>query len=1450
MILLAVAVFVTAAVFWLVLYIFVTVPPSSVGRYSAWIAAAFSTLIFFLTASLLKINLLLGSQKDLLGDEAGRKRAEDELQKNLSLLTSTFEATADGILVVDRNDKIVTYNGHFVNMIQAPDDVIGLMENAKLISFVLDQLVDPESFVENTRQLTLHPENQSYDILEFKDGRIFERYSHPQIMDDEVVGRVVSFRDITERKRAEIASRVISEIIQGVAVTSNLENLLALVQRSIGQAIYAENFYVALYDKQSEFFNIPFFTDKFDVAAPPYKLGKGLTSYVFRTGRPILLTQQDVNRLREQGEIEMVGTPSAIWLGIPLRTPTEVIGVLVVQHYEDESAFTARDLDLLSSAADQIAMAIQRKRAEEELGRSEEKYRTILETIEEGYYELDLAGNFTFVNDAMASLLRYGKDELIGLNYRHYVDAETAEKLFLAYNKVFTTSQAVSNLEFEIIRKDDTKMPSETSIALVRDTAETPIGFRGVVRDVTENRRVEDELRTSEARFHSAFEFAPIGIGLIAPSGHWRQVNQSLCGIIGYTKEELLKTSFQHILHPDDADESQRYLRQLFDGESETFQIENRYIHKLGHEVQALTSISLARDTQNNPLYFISQIQNISERKRVESEIKANDLRLSEAQRIAHLGSWEWDIVENSVAWSDETYRIFGYEPGGVDVSFDFFYNAVHPGDQARVTTVLAETIEQKKALNMEHRIILPDQSQRCLQGRAEIIFDPLTGKAAKLIGTVQDITERKAVEAALSDSEVRYRQLFDSNPHPVFAFDTKTLKFLAVNDETTRRYGYSREELLTMTVKDIRPPEDIPRLLQLVGQSANGQMMHSARHQKKDGTIIDVEVSSHPVTFDGRSALLTLVTDITERKRIDAALRASEYKMRTLFTSMNEGLTQVNNDEVMEFVNDRLCEITGYAREEMLGKKTLDLLFDEEGREIVNKANMERQKGISGQYEARIRKKSGEMIWGLVSGAPIVNDVGELTGTLGMFMDISERKRVEEQLLHDAFHDGLTGLANRALFMDHLRMTIERCKSRHSNHYAVLFLDFDRFKVINDSLGHAEGDELLKQIARRLGCLTRTGDLLARLGGDEFVILLSEMLEVSDATNVAERIQQDLTQPFDLGGNEVFISASIGIALSTDGHKRAEDMLRDADIAMYRAKAKGKARYQVFNRTIRDQATTRLQFETEMRQAIERNEFEMHYQPIINLETRTPSGFEALVRWQHPVRGMISPDDFIPAAEESGLILPLGRWIITESCRQMREWHVDNPSATHLAVNVNLSCKQFLQSDLTEQVEESLRFTGLAARFLKLEITESYLIDNSEKAVKTMNRLRELGVEISLDDFGTGYSSLSYLHRLPVNSLKIDRSFISRMTDSEENYEIVRTIIKLAQNLKMQVVAEGIETADQLAHLNRLHCGFGQGYFFSKPLDSNRATAFIEEILENPLGVPEQHVINLELDM
>ncbi|MEH1944353.1 MAG: EAL domain-containing protein [Nostoc sp.] len=449
------------------------------------------------------------------------------------------------------------------------------------------------------------------------------------------------------------------------------------------------------------------------------------------------------------------------------------------------------------------------------------------------------------------------------------------------------------------------------------------------------------------------------------------------------------------------------------------------------------------------------------------------------------------------------------------------------------------------------------------------------------------------------------------------------------------------------------------------------------------------------------------------------------------------------------------------------------------------------------------------------------------------LLTEITERKRAESQLLHLAFHDELTGLPNRAAFMKRLRHALNYSK-RHLNYLlAVLFIDLDRFKLINDSLGHLSGDQLLLATASRLELCVRSIDTAARLGGDEFTILLEGIQDVSDAIRVAERIEQEMALPFELDGQEVFITASIGIALSsTVDYENPEDLLRDADRAMYQAKVLGRAHYELFNSDMYANTLTRLKLETDLRRAIERLEFQVYYQPIVSLTSGSILGFEALLRWQHPERGLLNPADFIPLAEETGLIFSIGNWALHEACRQMQAWRVCHRSNLPKKISVNLSLKQFYQPGLIEQIGQILHSTGLDAGTLMLEITESVIVENGDKAATLLLQLQQMGIELSIDDFGTGYSSLSRLYNFPISVLKIDRSFISSIGASSRNLEIIEIIVTLAHKLGVDVLAEGVETKEQLALLRNLSCEYGQGHFFSVPLNSSAAETLI---MENP---------------
>jgi diguanylate cyclase (GGDEF)-like protein len=427
---------------------------------------------------------------------------------------------------------------------------------------------------------------------------------------------------------------------------------------------------------------------------------------------------------------------------------------------------------------------------------------------------------------------------------------------------------------------------------------------------------------------------------------------------------------------------------------------------------------------------------------------------------------------------------------------------------------------------------------------------------------------------------------------------------------------------------------------------------------------------------------------------------------------------------------------------------------------------------------------------------------------------------------------DPLTGLPNRLLFMDRLNQQIATSTATGTFDFAVFFLDLDRFKVINDSLGHAAGDELLSGVAQRLEQSLRFTDLvarfdgectLARLGGDEFTVLLAGVRNVAEARGVAERLVAAVSAPFALQGREVAVSVSIGVVMGDSRYQRAEDMVRDADTAMYRAKDQGKARCEIFDTSMLAAAEQRLLIESDLRRAIDRQELRLHYQPIVALSGQQLCGFEALLRWQHPTRGLVPPNGFIPIAEETGLIVPIGRWVLREACRQMRAWDGEFPECEKLIINVNLSARQCLHPDLVADVGRVLAETGLQPERLKLEITESLVLESSDAVIEVLTALRALGIQLGLDDFGTGYSALSYLQRLPIQTLKIDRSFVNGI-ENAGNLEIVRAILALASGLAMNVTAEGVETADQLARLKELACEFGQGFYFDKPLTHERA--------------------------
>jgi len=574
------------------------------------------------------------------------------------------------------------------------------------------------------------------------------------------------------------------------------------------------------------------------------------------------------------------------------------------------------------------------------------------------------------------------------------------------------------------------------------------------------------------------------------------------------------------------------------------------------------------------------------------------------------------------------------------------------------------------------------------------------------------------------------------------------------------------------------------------------------------------------------------LIREITERRQTEEALRESEERYALAAEGANDGLWDWNIRNNTVYYSFRWKSMLGFDDAEI--GSTLDEWLSRvhpDDREQVEAKLAAHINSQSPQFECehRVRHQDGTYRWMLNRGLAVRDEQGKAYRMAGSQTDITSRKSAEAQLLYDAFHDALTGLPNRALFMDRLGHAIASAKRHPSYLYGVLFMDLDRFKVINDSLGHGVGDKLLIEVGKRLKSCLRPGDTVARLGGDEFAILLEDIIDTADAEEITRRIEEALTAPYNIQGNEIVTGQSIGIALRSERYEWPEQILRDADIAMYEAKSKGRARHEFFDTNMHAGIIDRLQLESDLRIAVEhRDGFVLHYQPIIDLKDRRLVGFEALVRWKHRTRGLIGPLEFIPLAEETGLIVPLSDWIIREACRQTRLWQLKHPAKRALRMSVNVSSRLLLMPGFADSVAEIVQSEGIEASSLAIEVTESMIMEHTSTALDTMARLQQMGIHIHIDDFGTGYSSLSYLHSFPVNALKIDRSFIARMTANNENQEIVRTIIALAQNLKLEVIAEGVELDHQLATITGLDCNYGQGFLFSKPLSSEAMDAWM----------------------
>ena len=1018
--------------------------------------------------------------------------------------------------------------------------------------------------------------------------------------------------------------------------------------------------------------------------------------------------------------------------------------------------------------------------------RKETQYRALLEAAPDAIIVVDRSAAIVLVNAQAEKLFGYSRNELIGQPARILVSENFRDQHSHQHSRFLAAPQerpATAGLELFGLRKDGTQFPIEIRLSPL-DT-KGGVLISSAIRDISDRRRTEEDLRRL-ASIVACSDDAIVGKNMEGIMTSW---NAAAERIYGYSASEAIGQPVTMLVPLDRPDEVPGLLERLKRGET-VDHFETVRLRKDGKEVQIEVTVSPIRDALERIVGASTIGRDISVRKAAEKHLVQMEARyrglLEAAPDAVVVVNQDGEIVLLNLL----AEKYFGYQRD--ELIGQKVKNIIPEGFAERLIADGTRTAAEALAQQMGTGIELTGRKKDGSEFPIEIMLSPLESPEGILVtAAIRDITERKQRENDLS-------------------------RLAALAEDRLRALNENREQL---------------QLLEEIATFANqASSVREAMQFTLDRVCAYTRWPIGHVYFaaDGNtgSMVSTNIWHLTDDDRFDQFRKVTEradflrgigLPGRVFASRQPAWITDVTDDtNFPRWPSARQAGLRAAFAFPVLNRNEVPAIL-----EFFSET-------VSEPHPALLR---------------IMFQIGTLLGR------VVERVRAAEMLLHDAFHDPLTALPNRALFLDRLARAIVRAERHRDYNFAVLFIDIDRFKIVNDSLGHPAGDDLLMQFSQRILRSLRLEDLvsrpakipssqwkpkddtLARLGGDEFTVLLDDIRDPSDAIRVAERIQSSFAEPFVICGQDVFTTASIGITANS-AHATAVDVLRDADTAMYRAKLHGGARCEVFDQAMHEHSVNRLNLETDLRKALERKEFRVYYQPIIALRTGNISGFEALLRWQRPEKGLVSPAEFIGVAEETGLIVSIGKWVFRTACEQARQWHVENPQEVPLTMSVNISARQFMQDDLVAQVEKILRETQVEPTAIKLEITESVTMGDAERTIKVVNELKKLGLRFSIDDFGTGYSSLSYLRRFPMDTLKIDRSFVSNLKSNPENREIIRTIIGLARNLGMDVVAEGTETAEEISYLKTLDCDFAQGYFFSKPVDIVAARALLRENL------------------
>jgi len=1080
---------------------------------------------------------------------------------------------------------------------------------------------------------------------------------------------------------------------------------------------------------------------------------------------------------------------------------------------------------------------------------SEVRFRALVEVTSDWIWALDKDAVYTYSSPKVRDLLGYEPEEIIGKTPFELMPADEAERIATEFSEIVREQRAFNGIENINQHKDGHLVTLETSGVPVFDEQGVFCGYRGVDRDITERKQKEEALALSQQRL--------IESQYIAQLGHWDWdiVNGELnwsdehYRIFGLESGQIIPSyeAFMDFVHPDDRQELKDAVADAMSRGN--YNMDHRIVVADG-EVRYVHGQGQAQfDDAGKPIRMMGTIQDITERKHLEHALNT----ITDFHPSTELSEYYRACVVSLARVYNTSYAFIGLftDDSQQSISIQAVWANGEFADNFEYQlegTPCADVLDMKKELIPKDAARLyPEDTMLVDMGVESYFGAPLVSDSGNKLGLISvldirpmEITswvepvlgifahriasfiEHKRAEEKITASEKELRNIFHNMQDTYYRIDNEGV-FVRLSESVKQLVGYEVDELLETKIADLyaEPGWQLNIIEQIEKKGRVKNLEAPLRH--KDGSIVWGSTNSHYYRDTSGKILGVegMIRDMSQH-------RESELQMQKMSSALEQSADMVmiaDSKGIVEYVNPAFESITGYSFDEAVGRPSNIVNSGKQGAGFYRNLW---QTILAGEVFRDVlvnKKKNGELYYEEKTITPIKNAQGQIINFVATGRDITSRMENEERLSFMAHHDALTELPNRTLFMDRLSQSLAHAR-RYSKRVAVLFIDLDRFKNINDTLGHDIGDQMLAQLADRLGASIRQGDTVARLGGDEFAVLLNDIENEQVVSQLAKMILLALEQPLEVEGRELFITASIGISMFPNDGDEPGTLLKNADIAMYKAKDMGKNNYQFYSVDMSARAFQRLTMENSLRRALEREEFSLFYQPQFNLKTNEITGVEALIRWQHPDLGMVLPNDFIPLLEETGLINQVGYWIVATACRQLQTWH--KAGFSNLMMSLNISGRQFHDRDFIGKIEASINESGVSPCMMELEITESILMENQQRTVAALEALEKMGFRIAIDDFGTGYSSFGYLRRFKVDTLKVDQSFIHDVTDNPDDAAITSAIIAMAQSLKLKVIAEGVETQQQLAFLRKHDCYYVQGYLFSRPLPADELTQLL----------------------